>query len=131
MVWTQNLKNTKQALVVVGDHETAVQIAQVLEKEGFSVTSVDDGQVGFRRATTEHFHLMVVNIHLDGWDGVETINSLALVAEDLPVIILTQAGASPDDIRAKLTHPLVAGVLACPVDDAALSAVVKNAVTMR
>lgn len=108
------MKNSGKALVVEDDLDMCELLQELLEMEGYTVEIEHEGQAGFRRATTGSFKLLVVDINLPGWNGVDMLNSLALVGTTPKVVVVT--GGVAAKITAQLNHSLVAGVLQKPFD---------------
>jgi len=106
------MTQSRRALIVEDDLDDADLIAAILETEGFTSTIAVEGQEGFRIATSEAFDLAVVDITLPGWDGYEMMNSLSLVQEQLPILVVS--GKPPEEIRSKVSHPNVIDVIQKP-----------------
>jgi len=113
-----------KALVVEDDQDMCELLQELLELEGFSVAVEFEGQSGFRRATTGSFDLLVVDINLPGWNGVDMLNSLALVGTTPRVIVVTGGVAAA--VEAQLVHPLISGVLQKPFELDAFRALVRK-----
>lgn len=103
---------SRRALVVEDDRDVADLIATILQQDGVESTIVGEGKEGFRLATSEQFDLAVVDVGLPGWDGYEMMNSLALVQEDMPIVVVS--GRPPEEVRSKVSHPNMIDVLQKP-----------------
>jgi two-component system OmpR family response regulator len=69
-----------------------------LAAEGFAVESALDGIEGERRAFTESFDLIVLDLMLPGRDGLQILHSLRQAKMTVPVIVLTARGEIEDRV---------------------------------
>ena len=69
-----------------------------LAAEGFAVESALDGIEGERRALTESFDLIVLDLMLPGRDGLQILHSLRQAKMTVPVIVLTARGEIEDRV---------------------------------
>ncbi len=100
------------ALIVEDDHEMRALMAELLQMEGYRVITESDGQAGFRKATTADLDLLVVDIGLPNWSGLDLLHSLALVGSEPRVLVVTGRPAS--EIAPQVRHPWLIGVLEKP-----------------
>ena len=84
-----------ELVLVVDDEAHIVELARLyLEREGFRVSTVGDGQAALEAAEKEQPALMVLDLMLPGLDGYEVCKQVR-AKSDLPIIMLT---ARDDDI---------------------------------
>ncbi|HEY2202440.1 MAG TPA: response regulator transcription factor [Solirubrobacteraceae bacterium] len=69
-----------------------------LAAEGFAVEAVLDGTEGERRALTESFDLIILDLMLPGRDGLQILGSLRQAKVTVPVIVLTARGEIEDRV---------------------------------
>jgi DNA-binding response OmpR family regulator len=69
-----------------------------LEAEGFSVQAAFDGAEGQRRALTESFDMIVLDLMLPHVGGMEILERLREARPELPVIVLTARGEVEDRV---------------------------------
>lgn len=69
-----------------------------LEAEGFAVQAAHDGLEGSRRALSEGFDMVVLDLMLPGMGGMEVLAQLRQAKPDLPVIVLTARGEVEDRV---------------------------------
>lgn len=69
-----------------------------LEAEGFAVQAAADGLEGRRRALSEGFDMVVLDLMLPGMGGMEVLAQLRAAKPDLPVIVLTARGEVEDRV---------------------------------
>jgi DNA-binding response OmpR family regulator len=84
--------------ILLADDETAItsNLAPFLERSGFQVSVVADGKAALERATSISFDLIVLDIMMPFMDGREVLRRLRRADQQLPVILLTQVGASTE-----------------------------------
>jgi DNA-binding response OmpR family regulator len=69
-----------------------------LQAEGFAVQAALDGEEGRRRALTEGFDMVVLDLMLPGVGGMEILAQLRKSKPELPVIVLTARGEIEDRV---------------------------------
>jgi two-component system OmpR family response regulator len=69
-----------------------------LAAEGFAVEAALDGTEGERRALTESFDLIILDLMLPGRDGLQILGSLRQANIKVPVIVLTARGEIEDRV---------------------------------
>ena len=84
-------------LIIDDDVRLGALLERLLKPEGFQVTLVTDGLQGVRRATSEVFDLLVLDVMLPGMDGFEVLRRVRTTSK-VPVIMLTAKGSDNDRI---------------------------------
>lgn len=84
-------------LVVDDDPNVAEVITRYLEREGFRVDTLGNGQEAIRRVIVNPPDLLVLDLMLPGMDGLEVCRQLRAL-EPVPVIMLTAKGDETDRI---------------------------------
>lgn len=84
-------------LIIDDDVRLGALLERLLKPEGFQVTLVTDGLQGVRRATSEVFDLLVLDVMLPGMDGFEVLRRIR-ASSKVPVIMLTAKGSDSDRI---------------------------------
>ena len=80
----------KGAILVVDDEEIMREILEtLLTREGYEVRLAASGEEGLELARTLPFDAAVVDIMMPGINGIETLDELRRLDEDLAVIIIT------------------------------------------
>jgi len=69
-----------------------------LAAEGFAVEAALDGTEGERRALSESFDLIILDLMLPGRDGLQILGSLRQANMTVPVIVLTARGEIEDRV---------------------------------
>ena len=96
-------------LIVEDDPNVSELVGLYLQREGFAVEYVDDGQKALDAIDKTPFDLVVLDLMLPSVDGLEVCRRVRRKS-DLPIVMLTTTGARTGELR---TLP----VLALPVDD--------------
>jgi DNA-binding response OmpR family regulator len=86
-----------RVLVVEDDRTVAEVVTRYLEREGFVVESVGDGNDALARADAQLPDLVVLDIMLPGLDGLEVCRRLRSRAP-IPVVMLTARGSEEDRV---------------------------------
>ena len=86
-----------QVLLADDDIELAGMLTEYLEREGFSVTAVHDGESAARLAIEGRFDIVVLDVMMPRVDGVEALRRIRQAAR-VPVLMLTARGDDVDRI---------------------------------
>jgi len=84
-------------LLVDDDVELCSSLQRLLAMDGFSVTSVHDGEAGVRHALSGEFDLVVLDVMLPRTDGRKALRRIRLTSQ-VPIIMLTARGDEADRI---------------------------------
>ncbi len=105
----------KRILLAEDDAQIARLVQFKLEREGFSVDWVEDGDAALHRVRQDRFDLVVLDVMMPGKDGFSVLAELRADPNyrDLPIVMLTaraserdlQAGASATDYIVKPFTP--------------------------
>ncbi len=79
----------RKILLVEDDAALAETVSAGLQSDGFRVTVEADGAGGLRRARTERFDLVVLDVALPEMSGLEVCRGLREAGNRVPVIFLT------------------------------------------
>ncbi len=83
-------------LVVEDEAKLARFIQRGLETEGYRVELAPDGLIGEKRARSEEFDLILLDILLPKKDGFEVLKSIRKAGVRTPVLMLTARGETQD-----------------------------------
>ncbi len=86
-------------LVIEDDPTVGQYVKRGLEEQRWSVDLVADGEEGERRAGSEAYDLVVLDMRLPGKSGLELLHSLRARGFERPVLVLT----AQDAVDAKVT----------------------------
>src|SRR5204863_5016792 len=80
----------KGTILVVDDEEIMREILEtLLTREGYQVRLASSGEEGLELARTLPFDAAIVDIMMPGLNGIETLDELKRIDEDLAVLIIT------------------------------------------
>jgi len=92
------------AKILFIEDESALQktVGQVLEQEGFEVSSATDGELGISKAREVKPDLILLDLILPKKDGFEVLTELKKdpTTKEIPVIVLTNLEGTQDVERA-------------------------------
>jgi len=92
---------SKSTILVIDDEKDFVELVRYnLEKEGFAVRGVFDGESGLSSAARDLPDLIIVDLMLPGIDGLEVCRRLRSDARTtgIPIIMLTAKSAESDRV---------------------------------
>jgi DNA-binding response OmpR family regulator len=91
----------KPNILVVDDEPVARQsLSDILRLEGFSVSTVPNGQAAVEYVRTHPIDLMVVDLRMPGMDGLEVVQVVNQVSPETEIILLTAYGTTESAIQA-------------------------------
>ena len=92
------------SVLIVDDEEVMREILQtLLVREGCRVSTAVNGNKGLELARDRRFDVAIVDVMMPGIGGIETLDRLLRLDEDLPVILIT-AYASLENAIAAMKH---------------------------
>ncbi len=89
----------KERILVVDDEEDILELVRYnLAKEGYHVAGTLSGEEALRKARTEAFDLIVLDLMLPGIDGLEVTKKLKAneKTQNIPIVMLTAKGEEAD-----------------------------------
>ncbi len=88
------MADKKKILIVEDDQDVRELYAEVLRDEGFEVAEAVDGQSGLAKVLEGAYDLLLLDIMLPKFDGLEILKTIKEKAEvkGIPVILLTNLG---------------------------------------
>lgn len=88
-----------QHILVVDDEAAIVDMVRSrLEREGFVVHAVMNGEEGLAALSQQPYAALLLDVGLPGIDGFETLRQIRAGGYDLPVIVLTARGDEIDRV---------------------------------
>jgi len=115
----------KNILVADDDKFFRDLLRGVLQKEGYSVQTVESGVSAIREILKEKFQVLILDIYMAGIDGFETISILKRIDSHLPIIVIT--GNNSLQIEKKIRAKGIFYYLVKPFDMKEMKEVVKLA----
>ena len=92
------MQNSSHILVVDDHQEMRSLIGQLLEKDGYRVSTASDGKEMRRALNERRVDLIVLDLMLPGDDGLTLCRNLRAGSSSVPVIMLTAKGDDVDRI---------------------------------
>ena len=92
----------KHLLIIEDDETLCEELRDILEDEGYDVTSSNDGLNGLDLAVRGGFELLLLDLRLPGMSGLDILRSVRARNLPLKVIVLTgspKTGDLPKGIR--------------------------------
>jgi DNA-binding response OmpR family regulator len=86
-------------LLVDDDPHIRKLVSVLFEREGFTVTEAGDGVAALAQLATVSVDLVVLDLMMPTMDGWELCRRLRAAATDLPILMLTAKGETPDKVR--------------------------------
>jgi len=88
------MSNKKRILIIEDDQDVRELYAEVLRDEGFGVEEAVDGQSGLAKILEDGYDLILLDIMLPKFDGLEVLKTIKKKAElkGIPVVLLTNLG---------------------------------------
>ena len=86
-----------RVLIIDDDVELCRLLSDRLQPEGFVIETIQDGQIGLKRATLEQHDLIILDLMLPGMSGLDVLRNLRSHSS-VPVLILTARGDDVDRI---------------------------------
>ncbi|RTE85876.1 MULTISPECIES: response regulator transcription factor [Gammaproteobacteria] len=85
-------------LLIDDDIELCEMLTQVLTREGWKITTANDGRAGLERATSQPWDIVLLDIMLPHIDGLQVLKQLRQSDVDYPVLMLTARGDDVDRV---------------------------------
>ncbi len=89
----------KERILVVDDEEDILELVRYnLAREGYQVAGTLSGEEALRKARTEGYDLIILDLMLPGIDGLEVAKKLKAneKTRDVPIVMLTAKGEEAD-----------------------------------
>ena len=92
---------TADILLVEDNHINQIVAQQILQKSGYTVTTVADGESAISTLAESQFRLLLMDVQMPGMDGMETARTIRaedgpVTDNDVPIVAMT-AYASAED----------------------------------
>ena len=83
-----------KAHILVTDDERAIRstLKEILEFEGYTVSTAESGAEALKIIAKETIHLMFLDIKMKGMDGLETLKKLRETGSEIPVVMISGHG---------------------------------------
>ena len=90
MLITEPILSMERRILLVED-EKAMQVVlnDRLVKDGYSVDCASDGEIGFKKATSLPFDLMILDLVLPGRNGLDLCRDVRYAGLGIPILMIT------------------------------------------
>ncbi|MBT3294027.1 MAG: response regulator transcription factor [Verrucomicrobia bacterium] len=85
-------------LVVEDDRSLREGVAMNLRLQGYEVVTAADGDEGMQQAFNSQPDLIVLDIMMPGWSGLDILEELRRRGEEVPVLMLSARNKTPDKV---------------------------------
>ncbi len=92
-------KRSEKILVIEDEKALRDGLAMNFHVHGYEVLTAADGEEGMQKAFDAHPDLIVLDIMLPGWSGLDILSELRKQNEDVPVLILSARSTTEDKIE--------------------------------
>ncbi len=111
-------------MLVEDDEPLREALADTLELEGFQVTAVADGPGAMDALSDRPFGLVISDIQMKPWTGLELLDRLRQAYPQIPVVLMTAFGSVPQAVQAIRDGAM--NYLVKPVESAELIALARR-----
>src|SRR5213593_3432513 len=119
-----------EKILVVDDEQSMTQfLGIVLRKDGYQVTTVNNGREALERVKSENFDVVITDIKMPGMDGIQLLQGIKKLDPSLPVVIMTAYASQQSAIDA-VNHGAFQYLIKNAKNDE-IKLVVRNALEMR
>jgi len=92
-------KLSEKILVIEDEKALRDGLAMNFHVHGYEVLTAADGEEGMQKAFDAHPDLIVLDIMLPGWSGLDILSELRERSEDVPVLLLSARSTTEDKIE--------------------------------
>ena len=103
-------------LVADDDPASAELLTYFLQANGFEVTTAADGNRALEMGTSGNFELVILDVHMPMYDGVEVLQFLRKRYKLHPIKVIALTGDSSDEVRSALATGGIDSFITKPVD---------------
>ena len=118
--------NGRRVLVAADDPASVDLLTYFLESRGFSVSTAPDGNQAVELGTSGEFEVVILDVHMPMYDGIEILDILRKRHVLHPVKVIALTGDLSEPVREALEGARVDAYMTKPVDLALLGAEVER-----
>lgn len=107
---------TGRILVADDDPASAELLTYFLESHGFNVSTASDGNRALEMGTSGEFQLVILDVHMPMYDGVEVLQFLRKRHILHPIKVIALTGDVSDEVRRALEGGGIDSIFTKPVD---------------
>ena len=83
------VKHVKRILVVEDEKPLQELYSEAFSRSGHFVEVADNGRHGFRKATTFDYDIIICDLHMPEWNGLDAIKGILLVKPQCRFIVVS------------------------------------------
>jgi DNA-binding response OmpR family regulator len=77
-------------VLIIEDEEPLQELyTEVFERKGYNVEAASNGRVGFRKGVTFDYDIIVCDLHMPQWNGLDAIKGILLVKPQCRFIVVS------------------------------------------
>jgi len=84
-------------LLIEDDATMGSMLSQLLSRNGYEITHVEDGEKGIAELKENQFDLIITDIVMPEKEGLETITEIRKSLKKMPIIAMSGGGKNPAD----------------------------------
>jgi len=80
---------SKKVLLIDDEQPILELFSMALEKRGHQYDTAENGRIGFRKATSEEYDLIICDLHMPEWNGVDSIKGISMVKPNSKFLVVS------------------------------------------
>jgi DNA-binding NtrC family response regulator len=93
MEYSKDSRRNVKILIIEDDDEMRSLLKDFVEEEGFEADSVEKGISAFKKLMTESFDLIITDIRMPGYSGLDILPELKRLQPEIPIVVITAFGS--------------------------------------
>ncbi|MCK5068894.1 MAG: response regulator [Desulfocapsa sp.] len=82
--------STVKKVLLIDDEEPILELfSKALEVRGHQYDTAENGRIGFRKAIDEDWDLIICDLHMPEWNGVESIKGILMIKPDSKFMVVS------------------------------------------
>jgi CheY-like chemotaxis protein len=119
----------RRILIVDDDPASCELVSYFLKSLGYRVATAPDGTRALNMGVRDDIELVILDVHMPTFDGIEVLGMLRQQQHAQPVKVLALTGDDSSEVREKFESKGIDGFLTKPVDLESLQAAVARLMT--
>jgi len=119
----------KRILIIEDDEEMRSLLKDFIEHEGFKADCEEKGTYALRKLMTESFALIISDIRMSGFNGLDILTGLRKLQPETPIIVITAFGG--EEVQREAYKKGATVYLEKPIDFHELKKLVHKMISLR